>query len=386
MSLRNSLKLGKIAGIEIGIHYTWVLALLIITWSLAEGVFPIALPREAISTYWVMGILAALMLFVSVLLHELAHSLVAKARGINVAGITLFIFGGVSNLEKEPEKPSVEFIMAIAGPLTSLLLAGVFWGIATLAEQFSHTGYLASQPKAFLDYLVLMNLLLGVFNLIPAFPLDGGRVLRAIIWGSTHNLIRSTNIAAWVGRVFGWAMIAYGLFEVVSRNFVGGMWIAFIGWFVSSAANAGRKQVTLQEHLSGRKVKDIMETNTVPVSPSTTVGQLVQNIFLERRRRAVPVTTDGRLIGMVTISDVKKLPKERWPYTSIDAIMTPLPLFSVSPEDDLTEAMRLITRHDVNQLVVIRNDELIGIISRYDIIHHMQMARELGVPLLPGKS
>jgi Zn-dependent protease len=216
--MKASFKLFRIAGIDIGIHYTWIFIFILISWSLAAGIFPNLTQDQSPTIYWMMGIITALLLFVSVLLHELAHSLVAKARGMGVSSITLFIFGGVSNLEEEPEKPRTEFAMAIVGPLTSLVLGGIFFGVSIFLmgkiisynELFSNTvtnNY--TGIESVIGYLAWINVLLGIFNLLPGFPLDGGRVLRSILWGSTRSLIKATNIAGRVGQFFGWALIAW---------------------------------------------------------------------------------------------------------------------------------------------------------------------------------
>jgi len=371
--VKGSLRLGRIAGIEIGIHYTWLLAFILITWSLAQGFFPSEYPRWGPGTYWITGILAALLLFVSVLLHELAHSLVAQARGLPVRSITLFIFGGVSNLEEEAKKPAIEFTMTIVGPLTSLALAVIFWGLSQLIDTPS------SPAAAMLNYLWQINALLAAFNLLPGFPLDGGRVLRSILWGTTGNLVRATNIAATVGRFFGWALIAFGVFQLLQGNFLGGLWIAFIGWFLSSAADASRRDVTLREHLSGVPVREVMDPGTETVSPETSVEEVVRGAFLQGHRRAVPVGRDDRLVGIVTLTDVKELPQPKWAQTSVEEIMTRQPLYRVTPDDDLNSAMRLIAQHDINQVLVLREGRLVGLLNRADIIRHLQLSQELGI-------
>jgi len=385
--VKGSLRLGRIAGIEIGIHYTWLLALVLITWSLAEGFFPQASPGYNRGTYWIVGIVAALFLFLSVLLHELAHSLVAQARGISVRSITLFIFGGVSNLAEEAEKPSVEFAMAVVGPVTSLVLALVFWIIfqavqpsSSLASFFHFGGWLPQKniAAASVYYLALINALLAAFNILPGFPLDGGRVLRSILWGTSGNLTRATNIAATVGRLFGWGFIAWGMFLVLfAGDWLGGLWIAFIGWFLSNAADASRQEVTLKEHLTGTRVKDIMYVGQESINPKTTVADVVYGIFQQRFRRAVPVCQDNRPVGIVTITDVKGLPQEKWAQTPVEQIMTREPLYSVSPEDDLNSAMKLIAQHDLNQVLVLSQGQCVGLLSRADIIRYLQLSQEL---------
>jgi Zn-dependent protease/CBS domain-containing protein len=376
--MKSSLRLFRIAGIDIGIHYTWILIFVLLSWSLAQGFFPQLYPGWGTITYWITGVVAALLLFVSVLIHELAHSLVAQARGMTVNSITLFIFGGVSNLEEEPEKPKVELAMSIVGPLASLALAGIFWGLVQLVGD--QQGPLA----ATLTYLALINAILAGFNLLPGFPLDGGRVLRSLIWYRTGSLVRATNIAATVGRFMGWGLIAFGLFQVFAGNFIGGIWFAFIGWFLSSSADASRREITLREQLSGVRVREAMTTNPTDISPDTSVAELVSNVFRKQHGRAVPVCQNDRILGIVTVTDVKELPREKWGETAVKEIMTREPLYNVTPEDDLNIALRLITKHDINQVLVLRDGKCAGLVSRSDILAHLQLSRELGLKQKKG--
>jgi len=371
--MKNSLRLFRISGIEIGIHYTWILIFVLLSWSLAQGFFPQMYPGWDTITYWITGVVAALLLFVSVLIHELAHSLVAQARGMTVTSITLFIFGGVSNLEEEPEKPRIELAMSIVGPLASLGLAGIFWGLLQLVQDQQ------SPLAGMLTYLALINAILAAFNLLPGFPLDGGRVLRSIIWDRSGNLVKATNIAATVGRFMGWALIAFGLFQIFAGNFIGGIWFAFIGWFLSSSADASRREITLREQLNGIKVSEVMTTNPTGISPATTVAELVSNVFRKQHGRAVPVCQNDQVLGIVTVTDVKELPQEKWGETEVREIMTREPLYSVTPEDDLNTALRLITKHDINQLVVTQGGRCGGLLSRAEILSHLQLSQELGL-------
>lgn len=371
--MKSSIRLFKIAGIDIGIHYTWILIFILLSWSLAQGFFPQLYPGWDTVTYWITGVVAALLLFGSVLVHELAHSLVAQARGITVNSITLFIFGGVSNLEDEPEKPKVEFAMSIVGPLSSLALAGIFWGLLQIV------GNQQSPLAATFSYLALINAILAGFNLLPGFPLDGGRILRAILWNRTGNLVKATNIAATVGRFMGWGLIAFGLFQVFAGNFIGGIWFAFIGWFLSSSADASRREITLREQLSGMQVKEVMTTNAMLISPDTSVAELVSNVFRKQHGRAVPVCQDDQVMGIVTVTDVKELPQEKWEEAAVKEIMTSEPLYGVTPDDDLNTALRLITKHDINQVLVLRGNKCAGLVSRSDILTYLQMSQELGL-------
>jgi Zn-dependent protease len=372
--MRGSLKIARIAGIDIGIHFTWILAFFIIGWSLAQGYFPQLYKSWTTAAYWTAGFLSAILLFISVLLHEMAHSLVAQARGLPVSSITLFIFGGVSNLSKEPEKPGHEFVMAIVGPLTSLALAGVFWLLSLLP--LGKETYLT----AIVDYLALINLYLAGFNLLPGFPLDGGRVLRSIIWKTTGNLVRATDIAAIIGRIFGWGFIALGVFLFFwTGDFLSAIWIAIIGFFLTNAAETSRQDVTIREHLSGVRVEQVMELNIETISPHMSVAELVRDMFLLKRRRAVPVAENDRVIGMVSISDVRTLPQDAWATTTVERIMTREPLHAVKPDDDLNTAMQAIAQYDLNQVPVLNQGKLVGILSRANVINFLQLKRELGM-------
>ncbi len=369
--MKGAIRLGSIRGIEIGVHYNWLLIFFLVAWSLAMGYFPQSYLGWTQLAYWTTGVIASILLFVSVLLHELAHSFVAQARGLPVRSITLFIFGGVSNIVREAENPRTEFAMAVVGPLSSLVIAGVFYGLFLVVPNK------LDPLAALLSYLALINAFLAVFNLIPGFPLDGGRVLRSIIWGATGNLVKATNIAATVGRLFGWGLIGVGLFQILRGNFLGGLWIAFIGWFLSNAADSSRQETTVQEYLKGFKVKDVMTPNPQTISPGATVLEVVQGIFSQYHRRAVPVARDGKLVGIVTLTNIRGLPQEKWAITPVGAIMTKAPLQCVSPEDDLARAMAMIAEQDVNQVLVCTDSGLVGIISRADIIRHLQYTQEL---------
>jgi Zn-dependent protease/CBS domain-containing protein len=374
--MKSSFRLFRIAGIDIGVHYTWIFIFIFISWSLAMGFFPAAYPGWDTLTYWITGIIAALMLFVSVLLHELAHSLVAKRRGIPVNSITLFFFGGVSNLEEEPKKPMAEFTMAIVGPGMSLVLALIFYLLFLIPADKT------SPLAAMLNYLALINLILAVFNLLPGFPLDGGRVLRSIIWGATGDLVKATNIAGRIGQILGWALIGVGIYFIFFVSIVSGLWMAFIGWFLSGAASASRREATVRQSLSGVRVRDFVDLNTATITPETTVSEMVSSIFRRQHGRAVPVCRDGKLLGIVTITDVRELPQEKWATTPVADIMTREPLYTASPQDDLNTVLKLLAQHDINQVPIQREGQCVGLLSRADIIRHLQFREELGM----GKS
>lgn len=384
--MKGSLRIGRIAGIEIGVHYTWLFAFFLIGISLAQGYFGGFYPRWSTTAHWTAGFLSAVLLFVGVLLHELAHSLVARMRGLPVASITLFIFGGVSNLSEEPESPGVEFWMAIVGPLTSLaigLVAWVLWFFITGTVGLPML--MQSRPLDFgfatgiLGYIAFINMALAVFNLLPGFPLDGGRVLRSLIWKASGSLVTSTNVAATIGRVFGWGFIALGVFMFFRfGDFISAIWIAVIGVFLNSAAESTRQEVALKEQLAGVRVSQAMELNTDTVSPNMSVADLVRDVFLMRRRRAIPVADGSEIMGMVSVSDVRELPQEQWAVTPVTTIMTRPPVHTVSPEDGLGAALKLIAQFDLNQVPVVSHGKLVGLLSRANVISFLQMRQELG--------
>ena len=280
--MAGSIRLGRIAGIQIDMDLDWLIILALLTASLALDWFPFAAPRLGTTTYWVLGFIAALLLFVSVVLHELAHSLVARARGLPVKSITLFIFGGVSNLQQEPQTPGVEFQIAIIGPLTSLAIGAVSLGVGTLI------GHNAPLVAAVLGYLGVTNLLLGVFNLIPGFPLDGGRVLRSIIWGVTGSLRRATRAAARVGQVIAYLLIFAGVFLFFGGSFINGLWFGFIGWFLLQAAQAANSQVMLESVFKGVTVGQLMSPAPMTAPANISLQQLVDGYLLPHGVRCDP--------------------------------------------------------------------------------------------------
>ncbi|HEX9896899.1 MAG TPA: site-2 protease family protein [Dehalococcoidales bacterium] len=385
--MRGSLKIARIAGIDIGIHYTWILAFFMIAFFQAEAFHQIY-SNLSISLTWTAGFLSSILLFISVLLHELAHSLVAQARGLPVSSITLFIFGGVSNLSEEPERAGIEFWMAIVGPFTSLALGGIFWALwygltGTIGLPITSANIPTTHQTlgvAVVGFLAYINIALAAFNLLPGFPLDGGRVLRSILWKSTGNLVTATNIAATIGRVFGWGLVVYGVFLLFQPGgFFSAIWIAIIGFFLTNAAETSRQEVTVREHLAGVQVGQVMELNTETVSPGLPVAELVRDAFLLRRRRAVPVADGDRIVGMVSISDVRALSQEEWAMTPVERIMTREPLHAVKPDDDLNTAMKIIAQYDLNQVPVLNQGKLVGILSRANVINFLQLKQELGI-------
>jgi len=302
--MSGSFRIGKIAGIEIDINWSWIVILVLLTVSLATGWFPQLYPGWSTATSWIISLISALLLFVSVLLHELAHSLVARRSGLKVKNITLFIFGGVSNIEQEPKSPGVEFWMALVGPLTSLFIGAVCF-LLLLPLRGTR-----SQLEGILFYLAVSNILLGLFNLIPAFPLDGGRVLRAIVWKITGSLQTATRAASLSGQVFAYLFILGGLWLIFAGNVLDGVWIGFIGWFLLSAAQSANAQGMLQSTLRGVTVAEVMNPAPPTVPATISLQELVDEYFLPHALRYALVMQDDRLAGMITLSDIRHVPRE----------------------------------------------------------------------------
>jgi Zn-dependent protease/CBS domain-containing protein len=376
--MQSSIRLGRIAGIEIGLHYTWIFAVLLIAWSLAAGYFPSVVPGFGAGTYWALGVIAALLLFVSVLLHELSHSLVARSRDLKVDGITLFIFGGVSNLRSEAATARDEFLVAVVGPLSSLVLAGVFWLISQALPSLSPSA-------ALFAYLAFVNLLLGLFNLVPGFPLDGGRVLRSLVWGATGDMQRATVVAAYAGQAFAWLLIVWGFVRLLSGDFLGGLWTAFIGWFLNGAAESTRQEQIQRQTFRGVQVGSVMDPSPALAPGNLSVHDFVFEYVLQRGHRALPVVDNGRLLGIVTLGDAKHLEQDAWSSTPVATIMTRAPLKTVSPDAELSVAIALMAESGLHQLPVLQGGDVVGLLGRADIVRFLQLLAELHLSL-PGGS
>lgn len=375
--LRSSFRLFTIGGIEVGVHASWLIIFAFLTFSLATGYFPATVPELDTTTTWIMGAVSALALFASVLLHELAHSFMARARGLEAKSITLFIFGGVSNLGSEAKQPSVEFLIAVVGPLTSFAIGG----LAFLAT----TAVTATPLEALLNYLAIVNLLVGGFNLLPAFPLDGGRVLRSIAWRISGSLRTGTDIAAGAGQVVGGLLILFGIIQIVNGLILNGLWIAAIGWFLQNAASAGQQQVVLEQRLDRARVGDVVRRDTTTVAPDTTVSDLIERHLLPGNRRAMPVARDGRLLGMVTIGDLSDVPSEERGRTQVERVMGGRDdLVTVSPRDTLSDAFAALGERDLEQVPVVENGQLVGVLTRADVMRQLQLREELDIDTARG--
>jgi Zn-dependent protease/predicted transcriptional regulator len=371
-NLRSQIKLGRIFGIEIGLHYSWFLIALLIVFSLSSQ-FHTSNPRWGDGVILSLAVATAILFFVSLLLHELAHSIVAKSNGLPVKEITLFALGGVSQIEKNPTSARLEFWMAFVGPLTSAAIGG----ICLLAARA--VGGTSSDPwMAMLLWLGYINLTLAAFNLIPGYPLDGGRVLRAIIWWKTGDPDRSTRAAGKTGEAVAFGFIAFGIFQFFAGAGVGGLWMAFIGWFLLQAARESYAQVGLAHALEGVRVADVMTRDCPTVDGSLNVQNFVEQELLRAGRRCFVVVEKGEMTGLVTPHEIKQIDRAKWPSMTLHDVMRPIrDLRSVAPGASLKSALELMSRDDVNQLPVVSNGHLKGMLSRAQLLTYLQTHAEL---------
>ena len=368
---KSAISLGKIMGIPIGLDYSWFLIFGLFTWSLATSYYPAQFKNWPGVQYWVLSAVTTILLFVSVLIHELGHSVVAMRFKIPVRSITLFIFGGVAQIGAEPPSAKAEFLIAIAGPVTSFALAVFFGLIQTIVGAFAPLLGLAK-------YLAYINGTLALFNLIPGFPLDGGRVFRALVWGSTHSLRRATIVAATLGRFIAYLFIALGVWQIVTGHFVNGLWIAFIGWFLESAASSQVRQQTIHDLLDGHLVSEIMRRDYTVVSPGTSLEQLVNEYILGSARRSLIVGQDEKVLGLLTLHDFKKILRSDWPFTSATQAMIPAELMKrIRPDAELVAALGKMDRDGFSQLPVMVDDQIQGVLGRDDVISLLRVLGEL---------
>ena len=376
--MRAHIKLGRIFGIAIGLHYSWIIIALLVTLSLRSQ-FAEVHPDWSNATTWTTAIITGLLFFVSILLHELSHAAVAKLRGLPVRAITLFALGGVAQIEKDAADAKTEFWMGIMGPIASVVI-----GVVCLLLSYLLGWNLAGEPNgpmaAMFMWLGVINIALAIFNMIPGFPLDGGRVLRAIIWWITGDANRSTRIASVVGQFVAFGFIMIGILRFFSGAGFGGLWLAFIGWFLLDAARASGAQIQIAERLNGVRVGDVMTREFPVVDGNSNLETFVHDHLLPSGHRCFVVLEQGRPAGIITPHEVKTIARARWPYTTVGDVMRSLEsLSTVGPERPVTEALELMGREDVNQVPVVQRGTLAGIISRGHITRLLQTRAELDV-------
>ncbi len=390
--LGKGIRIGSISGIRIGLDFSLIVIFLLLLFNLGAGVFPAWHPDWSMLESWVVAFFATVIFFASILAHELAHSLVARAYGIPIRNITLFLFGGVSSIEREPDSPKVEALMAIIGPITSIVLGFAFAFLAELSPAARNATDASELVRSLgpvgtlLAWLGPINIFIGLFNLIPAFPLDGGRVLRAIFWASTDDIRTATRWAARVGQAFGWLLIVFGIamvfgfvFPIIGGGFIGGIWMAFIGWFLSSAASASYRELIVRDLLADVPVSRLMRRQVpAPVEASLSVDELVDRL-MSSGERLFPVRENGAITAVVTSEAVRKVPKADWISTPIRTVATPVAEYpSVSVDADAYQALRKLATEDVDELLVVDSGGLAGVLRRQDVARWIELHSEEG--------
>ena len=370
--------IGKAFGIQLRLHYSWFFIFVLVTFALAYLYFnPKDYPTWSLSARIAAGLITSILFFASVLVHELMHSIVAQREGIPVKSITLFIFGGVSEITMEPKTAGDEFQMAVVGPSASLVIGGIFLGIYFLLR--SSTSLAAQFVTGISFWLGYINIFLGAFNLIPGFPLDGGRVLRSMIWARNNDLRRSTRIASNAGRAVGFIFIGVGIFLIFTSYWFDGIWLALIGWFLESAATGSYQQLLMQEMLKGHVASEIMSTDCAVVPPDMTIDHLVNGNILTTGRRCFPVATDLQIMGLMTLHDIKVVPREQWATETVQQAMTPFAKLKwVRPDEELSSVMRILSEGDVNQVPVVLDNKIIGMVTRENLLNFVQVRSRLG--------
>jgi len=368
------LPLFTLFGFKISIDITWFVLVVLITWSLAKGVFPHYFEGFSNTTYWWMGAAGALGLFISIIFHEFCHSLVARQFDLPIKGITLFIFGGVAEMNEEPENAKSEFFMAIAGPISSAVLASIFFLFYTAGKAVN----LPVPVSGVLMYLGWLNIILAGFNMVPAFPLDGGRVLRSILWYARGDLRWATRISSRLGAAFGLFLMIMGVISFIGGNFIGGLWYFLIGMFIRSASQMSYRQLLVKNALMGEPISRFMAVQAVTVPPSITVSDLVEDYFYKYHYKMFPVTEDGMLKGCVTTTQIKGLSKEQWATTRVSDIAQPCSEGNaVSPEADSIDALSLMNSTGNSRLMVVERNRLLGVISLKDMLKFMALKLDL---------
>ena len=368
-SNRGGIRIARVFGVPVYIHFSWVVIFGLITWSLATGYFPAHYPDLPASSYWAKGLVASLLFFVSILLHEIGHAVVALRHGIGIRSITLFIFGGVAQMDKEPEDGWTEFKIAAIGPVVSLALAALFYVGASLP-------FLGNAGGAVARYLALINLTLALFNLVPAFPLDGGRLLRGLLWKPVGKL-RATRIAAGAGTFFAFFLIISGVFRLLAGDGVTGVWYILIGWFVKEAAGGAYQGARLDETLRGVAVRDAMLTEVATVPAHISLADAAGDHFLRTGYGGYPVVRGDNVVGLICLRDILKVPPEEREGTSVQAVMTPLSdSIVIDPKVPLLAAMAKMAG-GAGRLLVMSDGRLVGFLSLSSVVRHLRVREEL---------
>jgi Zn-dependent protease len=368
------IKIFSLLGFEVSVDISWVAMAALVVWSLSTGFFPHLYKGLSVQTYWTMGAVGALGLFLSIIGHEFCHSVVARRFGIPMNGITLFIFGGVAEMDDEPPGAKAEFFMAIVGPLSSALLAVIFYALHVLGV----AGRWSPPVNGLLRYLSMVNGLLAGFNLLPAFPLDGGRIMRSILWKFKNDLPWATDIASRIGSGFGVFFVVWGLFTIVTGNFISGFWYFLIGIFLQRATGMSYQQVQVRKALAGQPVRRFMKKDPVTVSPFVTIQEFVEGYVYAYHFDMFPVVDGGRLVGCVTIADVRSVDRDLWPSETVQGLLRRCSAENtVGPETDAGKVLALMSKTNRSRLIVAKGDRLEGIVTLKDMLGFLALKLEL---------
>ena len=370
-SRTDHVQIARVIGIPIYLHFSWLIIFGLIAWTLSTGYFPAQSPDLPASSYWAKGLVASLLFFVSILLHELGHAFVARRQGLRTLSITLFVFGGVAQLEKDPKDGRAEFWMAAAGPVASLALAGLFYTLANLP-------LVGASAAAVARYLALINLMLALFNLVPAFPMDGGRLLRGALWGPLGKA-RATRIASGAGTLFAFLLISAGVFSLLRGDSLGGLWYILIGWFIKDASLSSYHQVRLDEALRGVTVRDAMVQAVATIPGSGSVAEAAREYFMRTGFGSYPVTRGEAVVGLLCLKDVLRLSAEEREATSVQGAMRPLTDALVTdPDVPLPEAIARMAQAGTARLLVMHGERLAGLLTMNGVIRRLKVREELG--------
>jgi Zn-dependent protease/CBS domain-containing protein len=361
------------AGIKVTLDYSWLIIFALVAWSLSAGYFPHYFPDYGFRLYWTAGIVASILFFASILIHELAHSLTAVRAGIAIPEITLFIFGGVAHLSEEPSDPKTELKIAAAGPLASFLLAILFWLIKNALQ-----GTAPDLLVAVFEYLAWINLALGIFNLGPGYPLDGGRILRAIVWWTTGSMAWATKWASDIGKGFAWALMILGVVRIFSGALIGGLWLIFIGMFLKGLAASGYRDLVMKQSFEGVNVEDLMVEDVISVPPDLTLAEATDSFFLRYGHGGFPVMQESKVLGLINLAKIKDIGTEERSTTTVAQVMIPLSSeVQIDPSESLIEALKKMTRSDLGRLLVMREGRMIGMITKTGLLRFLEIKQVL---------
>ncbi len=371
--MKSSVKVGDILGIPVEIHYSWIVVFFLVTWSLGTDLHN-RFPSQLLMANWIASVICAFSLLLSILVHELSHSYFAKKFGLPIKKITMYLFGGVAHMEREPETAKSELIIAIAGPAFSFIVALFSFNL------FYFLLFFGANPLviAIAEYLFVINLSLAIFNLLPGFPLDGGRILRAILWQFMNDLKGATKISTMLGKAFSLVFIFIGLFYIFKGMWLNGIWLLVIGIFLHEAADASFQQLMLKKALRGIPVRDIMETNVVTVPPDIFLNTLISDYFLKHKHLGFPVVENGFLKGIVTLSNVKEIPNDLWETTNVAKAMTAAREdLIIDPNKDAMEALLQVTKSGLGRILVVEHGKLLGLVVQRDLLHIFEIKSSL---------